>query len=280
MGFRDSQGRLTDKAKELIKSGRFSHKNGHIYQTYRIARTEVMRMNAFSTYEQFLETKKQYPNARLKLIAHIDNRTRPQSINMNGQISTATGLFLYPDGKYYRLGTAPAQWCINDRETQTIVFLDNIKEQSQEFSNFNDIWAEADKLAKNALANRKTPELAVKYARNNLSGNIRNRYFNIAKLTDEQKTLLGAKSSDLRISVDSLIKNRIKHPEITAKDYLKVPEILKTPDIKPYKGNIANSLVFEKKIENNNAFLVIKSTLNKEENYFTSLYIGNHNKKQ
>ena len=42
---------------------------------------------------------------------------------MNGQISNAKGEFLYPDSKYYRLGTAPAQWCINDRETCTIVFL-------------------------------------------------------------------------------------------------------------------------------------------------------------
>lgn len=132
MGFRDVQGRLTDKAKELIKSGRFSHKNGHIYQTYRIARTEVMRMNAFSTYEQFLETKKQYPNARLKLIAHIDTRTREQSKEMNGQISNDKGEFLYPDGKYYRLGTAPAQWCINDRETQTIVFLSDKEEKEEQ----------------------------------------------------------------------------------------------------------------------------------------------------
>ena len=86
-------------------------------------------MNAFSTYEQFLETKKQNPNARLKLIAHIDNRTREQSKEMNKQISNANGEFLYPDGKYYRLGTAPAQWCINDRETQTIVFFSDKEEK-------------------------------------------------------------------------------------------------------------------------------------------------------
>ncbi len=123
MGFRDAQGRLTDKSKKLIESGKFAHRNGSIYETYRIARTEVMRMNAFAKYDQFDELKQRYPNARLKLLATLDDRTREQSREMNGQISNAKGEFLYPDSKYYRLGTAPAQWCINDRETCTIVFL-------------------------------------------------------------------------------------------------------------------------------------------------------------
>ena len=96
MGFRDAQGRLTDKSKKLIESGKFAHRNGSIYETYRIARTEVMRMNAFAKYDQFLELRKKYPNVRLKLLATIDDRTRPQSINMNNQISNPMGLFLYP----------------------------------------------------------------------------------------------------------------------------------------------------------------------------------------
>lgn len=142
MGFRDSQGRLTDKSKKLIESGKFSHRNGSIYETYRIARTEVMRMNAFAKYDQFDELRQRYPNARLKLLATLDDRTREQSREMNGQISNAKGEFLYPDSKYYRLGTAPAQWCINDRETCTIVFLTNkeakenreeLREEKQEF---------------------------------------------------------------------------------------------------------------------------------------------------
>lgn len=125
MGFRDAQGRLTDKSKKLIESGKFAHRNGSIYETYRIARTEVIRMNAFAKYDQFDELRQRYPNARLKLLATLDDRTRVQSREMNGQISNAKGEFLYPDSKYYRLGTAPAQWCINDRETCTIVFLTN-----------------------------------------------------------------------------------------------------------------------------------------------------------
>lgn len=123
MGFRDAQGRITDKSKKLIEAGKFTHRNGSIYETYRIARTETMRMNAFAKYEQFLELKKRYPNARLRLKATIDGRERKQSREMNGQISTPNGLFLYPDGRYYRLGTAPARYSVNDREVCYIIFL-------------------------------------------------------------------------------------------------------------------------------------------------------------
>lgn len=123
MGFRDAQGRLTDKSKKLIESGKFTHRNGSIYETYRIARTETMRMNAFAKRDMFEELKERYNNMRLKLKATIDGRQRKQSEVMNGFISTANGLYMYPNGQYYRLGAAPAQWCINDRETQYIVFL-------------------------------------------------------------------------------------------------------------------------------------------------------------
>lgn len=129
MGFRDAQGRITDKSKKLIESGKFAHRNGSIYETYRIARTEVMRMNAFAKYDMFEEMKSRYKNMRLKLKATFDKlpngkwRSREQSRAMDGFISTANGMYMYPDGKYYRLGTAPARWSINDRETQYAVFL-------------------------------------------------------------------------------------------------------------------------------------------------------------
>ena len=125
MGFRDAQGRLTNKSMKLIEAGKFTHRNGSIYETYRIARTETMRMNAFAKRDMFEDLKGRYSNMRLKLKATIDGRERSQSRIMDGFISTANGLYMYPDGNYYRLGSAPAQWSINDRETQYIVFLNN-----------------------------------------------------------------------------------------------------------------------------------------------------------
>lgn len=121
MGFRNAEGVITEKSKALIESGKFAHRNGHIYDTYRIARTETMRMASIRQNEAFL--KLEIPNKRMKLLAVLDDRTRPQSREMNGHLSDKLGRFKYPDGKYYYLGQAPPQWSINDRETQYVVFI-------------------------------------------------------------------------------------------------------------------------------------------------------------
>jgi hypothetical protein len=120
-GFRDAEGRITQKARELIKSGKFAHTNGHIYKTYRIARTEVMRMADIQANEVYQALPME--DKRLKMIARLDSRTRPQSAQMNGQLSRADGKFKYPDGNWYFKGEAPARWSINDRETTVTVFL-------------------------------------------------------------------------------------------------------------------------------------------------------------
>lgn len=122
MGFRNIDGRINERAKALIIEGKFSHRNGHIYQTYRIARTETMRMAHIRQFEIFEGVERD--DKRLKLYAVLDSRTRWQSAAMHGQISDKKGRFKYPDGVYYRLGEQPVQWCANDRETQAIIFLD------------------------------------------------------------------------------------------------------------------------------------------------------------
>lgn len=131
MGFRDKRGVITPKAKKLIEMGKFTHRNGSIYETYRIANTELARMNAIAKFEQFRDLKKIYSNCRLKLISEIDDRTRPQSRAMDGFLSDEKGRFIYPDGRYYKLGTAPARWSINDREDSVIVFLNDNEMRNQ-----------------------------------------------------------------------------------------------------------------------------------------------------
>ena len=131
MGFRDKRGVITKKAKSLIEMGKFTHRNGSIYETYRIANTELARMNAIAKYEQFKDLSKEFNNCRLRLKAIIDGRERPQSRAMNGFISDEKGRFIYPDGQYYKLGTAPARWSINDRETSYFVFLNDYEIRNQ-----------------------------------------------------------------------------------------------------------------------------------------------------
>lgn len=122
LGFRDKTGALTAKSRELIKQGKFAHANGHIYQNYRIARTETARMAHIQQYKVYDSLDRD--DKRLKLLSVIDKRTRKQSAEMNGQVSNLEGQFKYPDGKFYKLGYQPSQWSIMDRETSYIVFID------------------------------------------------------------------------------------------------------------------------------------------------------------
>ena len=54
-GFRDRQGKTTRKTLKLLKTGRLTRTNGHIYQTYRIARTESMRMASIQSNKKFTD---------------------------------------------------------------------------------------------------------------------------------------------------------------------------------------------------------------------------------
>lgn len=123
LGFRNADGVITQKAQALLKEGKFAHANGVIYQNYRIARTEVHRMASIQQYEVFDSLERD--DKRLKLLSIMDKRTRPQSAQMNGQISDKNGYFIYPDGKKYKLGFQPMQWLIMDRETSVVVFTED-----------------------------------------------------------------------------------------------------------------------------------------------------------
>lgn len=123
-GFRDRQGKTTRKTLKLLREGKLTRTNGHFYRTYRIARTEAMRMASLQQYKRFEELKRNgFDNVRLQMISTLDSRTRPQSIQMNRQISAKTGTFRYPNGQFYKHGLAPAKWSINDRETTIVIFL-------------------------------------------------------------------------------------------------------------------------------------------------------------
>lgn len=122
LGYRDKAGLITPKAKKLIIDGKFTHRNGHIYDTYRIARTEIMRISHVQTTEIYRKLIKKGFSCRLKMVATLDDRTRTQSRKMNGYFANKEGKFKYPDGNRYFIYEAPPQWSINDREAILVVF--------------------------------------------------------------------------------------------------------------------------------------------------------------
>lgn len=113
----DIQLGLRDAAGNILTG--FVNRSGMSYQALRILRTETLRAYAAGQVEQMKYAKEKYGIiSRLRYVAVKDNRTRPQSRQMDGQISDEQGRFKYPDGNYYFMGqTGHPEWDINDRCT-------------------------------------------------------------------------------------------------------------------------------------------------------------------
>lgn len=188
MGFRNKDGIITPKAKSLIQQGKFTHRNGHIYQTYRIARTETMRMAHIRQYEIFEGIARD--DKRLKLYAVLDSRTRWQSAAMHGQISDKRGRFKYPDGVYYRLGEQPKQWVINDRETTAVVFLDNTD------------------TAEELKAQEKADSININPKQNNI----------LPKLDNNALNILNSTNKNVLLKENIIKRNEERHPDLTESD--------------------------------------------------------------
>ena len=278
MGFRNIDGRINERAKDLIVQGKFSHRNGHIYQTYRIARTETMRMAHIRQYEIFEGIERD--DKRLKLIAVLDSRTRWQSAAMHGQISDKRGRFKYPDGVYYRLGEQPKQWVINDRETAAVVFLDNAEtaeelkaQETPEVKDFKRFY-DSTKAVATALKNSvSVSKISTNYLKDNITADLRKHYTVAGQLNNTVKNLLKSDTNELRLSFDNFVKNQAKHPEIDFTLYKKAVSYINNNDNHYFdKGN----LIIEKILNNQKYLIVLKTTKNKQENYLLSMRKANH----
>ena len=278
MGFRNIDGRINERAKALIVQGKFSHRNGHIYQTYRIARTETMRMAHIRQYEIFEGVERD--DKRLKLYAVLDSRTRWQSVAMHGQISDKRGRFKYPDGVYYRLGEQPKQWVINDRETAAVVFLDNAEtaeelkaQETPEVKDFKGFY-DSTKAVATALKNSvSVSKISTNYLKDNITADLRKHYTVAGQLNNTVKNLLKSDTNELRLSFDNFVKNQAKHPEIDFTLYKKAVSYINNNDNHYFdKGN----LIIEKILNNQKYLIVLKTTKNKQENYLLSMRKANH----
>ena len=49
----------------------------------------------------------------------------------------------------------------------------------------------------------------------------------VAHLTDDDRALFGTTARDLRLSRTSLDEHKARHPEITAEDYLRIPQLVR-----------------------------------------------------
>jgi hypothetical protein len=93
LGFRGADGKLL---KGMIS------KRGTTYESMRIARTETMRAYALGMQDQFMEVRDQLEEEgvtpRLQWVSTLDNRTRADHADMDGELSDEEGQFTLPDG--------------------------------------------------------------------------------------------------------------------------------------------------------------------------------------
>jgi len=86
----------------------------------KVVRTESHRLDELAHNQEFLDAQAQGIDTRMMLLAVLDNRTRPQSAQMDGQLSNDKGEFEYPrtgSGNWYIPGnTGNPAYDINDRE--------------------------------------------------------------------------------------------------------------------------------------------------------------------
>ena len=138
------------------------------------------------------------------------------------------------------------------------------------YEDFNEFYSLGCDLAEFVKLQKKnfSKDVQVEYARNFFNEFIRKSYFNIGIITDDVKKLLQSDRKEVRFSIDNLIKNKIRHPEIKKQDYNLIPIILSNPDkVIPKNRDV---LLFKK---NENYYrLVIKTTENKQENYIKSFH--------
>jgi hypothetical protein len=109
LGYRDSAGKWI---------GKLEDRKGQTYRTMRILRTEVGRMRSSAETDQWINQQAMV-ESDLVWIATLDDRTRSQSANMDGQRANAKGEFRYPGntGWHKQRQSGVAKYDINDRCT-------------------------------------------------------------------------------------------------------------------------------------------------------------------
>lgn len=108
------QGKSASKSvKDLTRSMAISRNNAQ-----RIIRTETHRTRSLGHFAASETAKAEGARVRRQIVSVLDNRTRPQSAQVDGQYEDEDGFFTYPGGVKVRVpgNSGVPGWDINDRE--------------------------------------------------------------------------------------------------------------------------------------------------------------------
>jgi SPP1 gp7 family putative phage head morphogenesis protein len=240
--------------------------NQSFNNAFRLIRTETSFIDTQVTFEGYEQAAKELGLEYYKYDAHLDSRTSAICREMNDKIFKLSE-------KEIGLNAPPLH--PNCRSTiQLILDEEDMKEPVKELTEFKDFGKfnrKAYGLANFVKQEGKSKKEIVDIARKMYDKNTLNSFYNIGKLTEEQKQLLGTNSDDIKFSLDSMIKNRIEHPDLNFYDYKKIEQILASPDkMQPSKKK--KHIVIIKEIDNKPYQLVLKTTKNKKENFVVSFH--------
>lgn len=140
----------TQMSGELSRALSISRNNAQ-----RIIRTETHRTQSLGHYAASEHAKEQGARVRRQIVSVLDDRTRPQSAAVDGQMENEDGYFVYPGGVMVRVpgSSGVAGWDINDREV-AIDVVEGLEPETRRMRNpetgRNEVisWRSFDKWAK------------------------------------------------------------------------------------------------------------------------------------
>lgn len=112
----------------------------------------------------------------------------------------------------------------------------------------------------------------IKYIRKTHDREQLNSFYNIGFISELVAKSINSTSLLLKISMDSLVKNIIEHPEISEREYLKIQYYVENADYILLK-NEKNLIYF--KIDNTLYQFVVKNTKDGKENFITTYHKAN-----
>ena len=143
-----------------------------------------------------------------------------------------------------------------------------------EIKHFETFYKKGLYIAKQSCQNVNSSKQAIEYARKAFSKTDLNSFYNIGVLSKKLQLILNTKTVLIKFSIDSIVKNIIKHPEISFEEYLYLDIILKNPD-KIAISKTSNNSVLLLKHKEKYYQAVLKATIDKTENYLTSFRLLN-----
>ena len=141
----------------------------------------------------------------------------------------------------------------------------------KEFKDFNKLYETSISIIENSnntFADYSAIEI-INYIRNNSNKELLNSFFILGNIPDYIADKIQSKTTVIKFSVDSLIKNILEHPELTLNDYKNLTKYLNNAEYILLKNN-KNLIYF--KIENTIYQFVIKKTQNSEELFITTFH--------